>query len=367
MEDKKISIVGIRGIPPRYGGFETLVENLAPYLVREGFKVTVYGRKNFIPKNLKWYKGVKIVTPPSIHTKHLETITHTFFSIPHILLTKPKILFVLNLINSILCVPLRLFGIKVIINVDGFEWNRKKWGFLAKVAYKISAFFASKFANEIVTDAMVIKEFYEMKYKRNSIFIPYGYEIPKFLSLNTIENLNLQVGDYFLWVGRLEPENNPEMVIEAFKLAKTKRKLLVLGDNPYKKSYVKKLKKIANEKIIMPGGIYGEPYSEILHNCYCVIHSSEVGGTHPALVEAMGAEKPILLLKNKQNYEVAGDFAFYFNDKYELKKLIEFAEENPEKLAEIAKKAKERAMENYSWKDVLQKYKDLFSRYIKDA
>lgn len=367
MEKKKISIIGIRGIPARYGGFETLVENLAPFLVREGYKVIVYGRKKFVPKKLKWYKGVKIVMTPSLPTKHFDTISHTIFSIPHIIFTRPKVLFVLNLINIIFCLPLRLLGIKIIVNVDGLEWERKKWGFFGKKAYQISAYLATKFANEIVTDAKVIKNYYEKKYKKNSTFIPYGFEIQKPIGLESVENLNLQVGDYFFWLGRLEPENNPEMVIEAFKMANTQKKLLLLGDNPYKKKYVKKLKNLANEKIIMPGAIYGEGYSQLLHNSYCFIHSSEVGGTHPALVEAMGAGKPVLLLKNQQNYEVAGDFAIYFNNKQELKNLIEWSDENPQKLLDIGKNLKKRAEENYSWKFVLSEYKKLFERFLKNA
>jgi len=367
MEKKKISIVGIRGIPARYGGFETLVENLAPFLVREGYKVTVYGRKKFVPKKLKWYKGVRIVKTPSFPTKHFDTVSHTIFSIPHIIFTRPKILFVLNLINTIFCLPLKLFGIKIIINVDGLEWERKKWGYFSKKAYQISAYLATKFANEIITDARVIKNYYEKKYNKNSCFIPYGYEIQKPLGLELLENLNLQVGEYFLWVGRLEPENNPEMVIEAFKNSKTKKKLLILGDNPYKKKYVKKLRDSANERIIMPGAIYGDGYSELLYNSYCFIHSSEVGGTHPALVEAMGAEKPVLLLKNEQNYEVAGSIALYFNDKYELKNLIEWSDKNPEGLLEIGKNLKKRAEEFYSWKNVLIEYKKLFERFIRNA
>lgn len=367
MEKKKLSIIGIRGIPARYGGFETLVENLAPYLVREGIKVTVYGRKNFVPKKLKWHKGVKIVKTPSFHTKHLDTVSHTIFSLPHILLTRPKILFVLNLINTIFCLPLKILGIKIIINVDGLEWERKKWGFFGKTAYRLSAYLATKFADEIVTDAKVIKEYYEKKYHKNSFFIPYGYEIQEPLGLSTLENLNLQVGEYFLWVGRLEPENNPEMVISAFNIAKTTKKLLILGDNPYRKKYVNNLKKMASDKIIMPGAIYGEGYSEILHNCYCFIHSSEVGGTHPALVEAMGAEKAVLLLKNEQNFEVASDFALYFENKEELKNLIEWSNQNPQKVLEIGKKLKKRAEDLYSWKDVLLQYKNLFLRFIKNA
>ncbi len=359
MEKKKISFIGIRGIPAMYGGFETLVENLAPFLVREGYRVTVYGRKKFVPKEMKWYKGVKIVKTPSISTKHLETITHTIFSLPHIILTRPRILFVLNLINFIFCLPLRILGIKIIVNVDGLEWERKKWGFFSKLAYKISAFFAVKFSNEVITDALVIRDYYEKKYKKNSSYIPYGYEVPIPLDLNFLENLGLQVGDYYLWVGRLEPENNPEMVIEGFKNSKAKKPLVILGDNPYKKAYVKKLKKMKNEKIIMPGGIYGEGYSQLLHNCYCFIHSSEVGGTHPALVEAMGAKKPVILLKNSQNLEVASEFAFYFNDKKELINLINWCEENPNKIKEIGEKLFERAKEKYNWKSVLESYLNL--------
>jgi glycosyltransferase involved in cell wall biosynthesis len=361
---KKIAIVGTRGIPARYGGFETLVENIAPALALKGYKVTVYARRRFVPMSTRWYRGVRIVHPPAFPTKHLDTVSHTFFTLPHLLLARPKAVLVCNAINAAFCLPMRLWGIKVILNVDGLEWERRKWGLLGRGAYKASAWLASRLAHVLIADAHVIGEFYKTRYGVDSAYIPYGHELQEPLTLSTLENLNLQVGDFYFYVGRLEPENNPEAVLRGFRASGSPKKLILLGDNPYKRSYVERLRAMAGPNVLMPGAIYGEGYRELLFNSFAVIHASEVGGTHPALVEAMGAAKPVLLQRNPQNLEVAGEDALYFDvaDPASLPTLIRECERSGDGLRLQGQKLRARARERYSWDTVRQAYLDLFDR-----
>jgi glycosyltransferase involved in cell wall biosynthesis len=367
MQKKRIAFVGTRGIPARYGGFETLLENIAPSLALKGHPVTVYARKKFVPESVQWHRGVRIVHPPTLATKYFDTISHTLFSLPHLFITRPKAVLICNAINAFACLPLRLWGIRVAVNVDGLEWERKKWGFVGRTAYKASAWMAARFAHVIIADAHVIGDFYKRRYGVDSVYIPYGHELQEPLSLETLENLGLTVGDYYLFVGRLEPENNPEAVIRGFLASGSTKKLVIVGDNPYKRSYVQQLKDLGDQRVLMPGAIYGDGYRELLFNCHAVIHASDVGGTHPALVEAMGAGKPVLLQRNPQNEEVAGENALYFDcaDASQLPELIREAEKAVGPLREKGLRLRERAKAFYTWEAVNGAYADLFRRMTK--
>lgn len=364
MPKAKIAILGTRGIPARYGGFETLVENIAPSLALKGYQVSVYARKRFVPASIRWYRGVRIIHPPTLPTKYLDTVSHTFFCLPHLFFKRPKVAIVCNAINAVFCIPLVIGGVKVVFNVDGLEWERRKWNALGSLAYRFSSWLATRLSTVLIADAEVIRAFYKEKYGKDSVFIPYGHELPDPEGLGTLEQLGLQVGDYYLFVGRLEPENNPEAVIRAFAGLPGNRKLVILGDNPYNGKFVERLRSLAGPRVILPGAIYGNGYHELLFNAFAVVHASEVGGTHPALVEAMGAGRAILLHRNPQNEEVAGEEARYFDasDPASLTSAYHWCEAHPDEAREMGLRARERAREHYSWDQVKAAYRELVEK-----
>ena len=309
----KIAIMGIRGIPANYGGFETFVENLAPRLVGMGHDVTVYGRSNTIDYDDIFYKGVRIKLLPTISHKYFDTVVHTFLCTMKSFFTPYDVVFVCNSANAIFTIIPRLMRKPVVLNVDGLEWKRQKWNWTGKAFYKMSEFLATFLPNKIVTDALDVQRYYKEKYNKESTFIPYGAPDEKISERNVLEKFKLQPRDYVLYVSRMEPENNAHRVVNAFEKVKTNKKLVMVGDAPYSSSYIANLKKTTDPRIVFTGYVFGEGYKQLQSNAYYYVQATEVGGTHPALVEGMGYGNCILANDVPEHREVLGDTGVYFS------------------------------------------------------
>jgi len=362
----KIAIMGFRGIPARYGGFETFVEELAPRLVRKGHQVTVYGRSNII-KNYytgNYYKGVRLVILPTISHKYLDTVVHTFLSVLHCCFYNFDVVFILNAANSIFAFIPHLFGKKVVLSVDGIERMRKKWNWIGKLYYCLGEYLATKFPDEIVSDAKVIRQYYLKRYNKDSSMIPYGANTERVRSCEILRKFDLEPNDYLLYVSRLEPENNAHIAIKAFKRAKINKKLVIVGDVPYASKYKREIQRLAagDEKIIFTGFVFGKGYKELQSNAFCYIQATEVGGTHPALVEAMGFGNCVIVNGTPENIEVVGDAGIIYrkNDVDDLKEKIQYVISNANVIKVYKEKALERIKQNYSWDTVTDRYEKLF-------
>lgn len=362
----KIAIMGIRGIPARYGGFETLAEELAPRLVRKGHQVTVYGRSNIIQYTGKYYKGVLLKILPTISHKYLDTVFHTFFCVFHSLFEKYDVILICNAANSIFSWVPRIVGKKVVVNVDGIERKRKKWNLIGKMWYLMGELFSVIFPNEIVSDARVIQEYYRKRYHTDSVLIPYGAYTSKIASTDILQKKGIRPNEYFLYVSRLEPENNAHIVIKSFEQVKTDKKLIIVGDAPYAKNYIKCLKKTEDSRIVFTGFVFGNGYKEFQSHAFCYIHATEVGGTHPALIEAMGFGNCVVANGTPENIEVVGDAGIIFkkNEKDDLREKLDFLVKNPYAIEIYRKKAQERIKQHYNWDIVVDKYERLFNILI---
>ena len=367
----KIAITGFRGIPSKYGGFETFIEELAPRLVQRGHEVTVYGRSNNIDYKSDYYKGVRIIILPTISHKYFDTVVHTFLSLLHCSFRDFEVVFVLNAANSPLTIIPRIFGKKVALNVDGIERLRKKWNRIGRLYYRFGEYFATKFPNVIVSDASVIKKYYEDTYRAGSEMIPYGADVEKVGTTGALDRFSLKPGGYVLYVSRLEPENNADKVIKAFQKVKTDKKLVIVGDAPYSDEYKASLRKLAdgNKQIIFTGFVFGSGYKEFQSHAYCYIQATEVGGTHPALIEAMGVGNCVIANGTEENIEVLGDAGFIYqkNDIDDLSRKLQYVLDNPSGLEALKKKARERIKLNYTWEAVTDKYEKLFRKMLGKA
>jgi glycosyltransferase involved in cell wall biosynthesis len=252
-----------------------------------------------------------------------------------------------------------LFGIPVALNVDGLERNRKKWNRLAKNWYLLSERLATFCPNAVVTDASKIEEYYFERYRKRSRFIPYGAEIGPLETSEVLEPLGLERGKYFLYVSRMEPENNALLVREAFEQTRTSLKLALIGDAPYARAYIDRVRDTKDPRIVMPGAIYGRGYHELLSHCFAYIHATEVGGTHPALIEAMGRGAPVLFLDTPENTEVAGGVGIPFERSALEAKLEEALAMPASERAALSRSAIERVAERYSWDAVRDEYESL--------
>ena len=364
MPPLRIAIVGTRGIPANYGGFETFAQELSVRLVRRGHEVTVYCRRHYCQSGRKEFQGVRLAVLPAIRHKYLDTVSHTGLSILHSMFCPFDIVLVCNAANAPFCFLPRGLGRKVVLNVDGLERNRKKWNFLARLHYRASERLACLLPTEVVTDARVIQTYFQERYGQASTMIPYGSDITLRPPGPVLARLGLSGRDYYLYVSRLEPENNAHLVIRLFEGLRTDRKLLVVGDAPYGQPYIARLKETADRRILFPGAIYGEGYEELVSNTYCYIHATEVGGTHPALVENMFAGNLVWCLNTPENAEVLGETGLLFpGDAPERAlELLQTVEDEPERWSGLPAAARERARAAYSWDAVVQAYLDLFHK-----
>ena len=357
----KIAILGTRGIPANYGGFETFAEELSSRLARRGHRVAVYGRTNNIRYHDPYYKGVRIVLLPTIPHKYFDTVAHTFLSIGHVLWQEAEVVLICNAANSVFSFVPRLVGKKTVVNVDGLERKRQKWNLLGKTYYLLSEWLSTFLPNAIVTDAQAIQRYYWKRYGKRSCFIPYGAEDTRLESRAWLDRLGLEPEGYFLYVSRLEPENNALLVVRAFAKVATGKKLVVVGDAPYARDYIRELKATSDPRILFPGAIYGQGYRELQSHSFCYIHATEVGGTHPALIEAMGCGRCVLYLDTVENREVAGEAAIPFQKSAEdLAARIAAVLASPRQRNDYQKRALERVRERYRWEDVTTAYERLF-------
>jgi glycosyltransferase involved in cell wall biosynthesis len=364
----KISIVGFRGIPARYGGFETFVEELAPRLVKRGHDVTVYGRSHVIDYPDEYYRGVRLVILPTIKHKYLDTVVHTFLSVLHCSFRGSEVILMLNAANSPFAFIPRLTRKRVVLNVDGIERLRKKWNAFGKLFYRLGEYLATKFPNQIVSDAEVIRRYYAETYRKDSVMIPYGASGEKMASRGALEEYGLDEEGYVLYVSRLEPENNAHVVIQAFKQVDTGLKLVILGDAPYADAYKNRLRALAgsDERIVFTGFVFGDGYREFQSHAYCYVQATEVGGTHPALVEAMAFGNCVIANGTPENIEVVGDAGLVYekNDPDSLRDKLRYVIDTPEVCRSYRKKALARAAQKYSWDMVVDRYEELFLRTI---
>jgi len=361
----KLAILGTRGIPANYGGFETFAEELSTRLVERGHDVTVYCRSNNIRYRDRVYKGVRLTVLPTIGTKYLDTVAHTFISVLHAVPRRFDCILLCNAANAIFAVVPRLTGTPVALNVDGIERKRKKWGIAGRAYYRLSEFLSTIIPNTIVTDAAVIREYYRKRYGKPSVMIAYGADCTPTETTTVLDQLKVRPRDYFLYVSRLEPENNAHLVVQAFEEIRTEKQLLIVGNAPYAHGYIERLKATSDRRIQFPGGIYGVGYRELQSHAFVYIHATEVGGTHPALIEAMAAGNCVLVYDTPENREVVADCGLYFRDAKSLSEQMRTALENSSLVESMRTLARERARTHYSWSSITDQYETLLRQLSK--
>jgi glycosyltransferase involved in cell wall biosynthesis len=359
-----IAILGTRGIPARYGGFETFAEELATILTARGHDITVYARRAFFenkPK-LQEYKGIKVRVLPTVMHKYLETPLHAFFSLFHVLFCKFDVILLCNAANSPFAWLPKIKGLPIAINVDGIERKRAKWNALGKLWYLLGEKTSVWFATKVIADAKVIFDYYKEKYGICPEVIAYGARANVLSPGNTLKKFNLTPRKYILYVSRLEPENNALGVIEAYNKLNTDMPLVIVGDAPYAKDYVVKLHATACSRVVFTGYQFAEAYHELQSNCYFYIQATEVGGTHPALIEAMAYQNCVVANGTPENVEVLGDAGLIYskNNFEELSNIMHRLLNNSEEVRHFGALAKTRANAVYSWDRIADQYEALF-------
>jgi len=361
----RIAILGTRGVPASYGGFETFAEQLSTRLVARGHDVTVYCRAHYVSPRQIEYKGVRLKVLPTIRHKYFDTVVHAFLSSMHAAgVGRFDAALICNAANAPFIPVLRATGTPVAINVDGLEHKRRKWNWLGKNYYRVAERLAVWLPNETVTDARVIQDYYAARYGAPSTMIAYGAEVERRLDRAAVRAWGVEPNRYVLYVSRLEPENNAAMVIEAFKRVRTPHRLLVVGDAPYAHDYISELRALArrDRRIIFTGFVFGDAYRALQQNAYCYVHATEVGGTHPALLEAMGYGNCVLTLATPENVEAVGEAGIHYSDTKDLAAKLQRVLRDGGIVGQYRQRAQARVRERYDWEHVVEEYEALFAR-----
>ncbi len=369
MNRLKVALIGSRGIPASYGGYETLMEELSTRLVRLGLDVTVYCRSHNTPRRMGCYQGVKLTVLPTLRTKHLDTPVHTLLSCLHAARQDFDAALVVNSVNAIFIPILRAAGTPVALHVDGIERQRAKWGPLGQLAYSVSERLAVHVPDVLITDAEVIREYYQENYEAGSRVLTYGVDPQPVAPGETMQRLGLESRRFFLYVSRFEPENNPHRVAEAYRAVGGDLPLVMVGGAPYADRFVQSFTEGADPRILFPGSIYGHGYRELLSHALAYIHATEVGGTHPALVEAMGYGNCVVVNGTPENREVAADSGLYF-DAGRASTLAEHLQalvDDPGLREDRGRRAATLASARFNWKVVSEEYAELFRELAGDS
>ena len=363
----RIAVLGTRGVPAAYGGFETRAEELSARLAARGHDVTVYARPAGVRTHVKEYRGVRVVLVPTVRHKYLDTVVHGFLTGLHAAAARYDAVLFCNGINALTCRLPRLLGseTRVVLNVDGLERNRRKWNRLGRLAYAVSERLSCVLPDAVVTDARSIEAYYLGTYGTASTFIPYGSDLPWPDGHATLDRLGLEPGGYVLYVSRLEPENNADAVVRGFRNFGGGLRLALVGSAPYAGDFMGCVRREAahDPRVLLPGALYGEEYRQLLAHAAAYVHATEVGGTHPALIEAMGFGRPLLVHDTPENREAAADTAVYF-DAHEpatLTRALETLFASPPERERRGREARRRAEELYRWEAVTDAYEHVLS------
>jgi glycosyltransferase involved in cell wall biosynthesis len=357
-----LAIAGTRGVPARYSGFETFAEELGSRLAERGHRVTVYGRVPYVGSQRRVYRGMHVVPVAGLRGKHLETPVHTLTSALVSLGSKHDVVLICNAANAFALPLFSLRGAATAINVDGVDRLRRKWGRLGKLWFWLGERLALRWADLPLTDATCLRDYYREAHGVELPVIPYGGErgpLPG-PSHPALERHGLEPGGYALVVGRLEPENNALQVVKAYRRVAGRRPLVIVGDAPYADEYKARLREAACERVVFAGGVYGEGYLALQAHAACYVAAGEVGGTHPALVEAMTFGAAIVANDVIEHREVLGDSALYYAGEIQLAEALQRVLSDPELALRLQARARQRADELYRWEKVCDAYESLF-------
>jgi len=362
-----IALIGTRGVPATYGGFETCVEELGKRLVARGHKVTVYCRTSHYVSQQPSYLGMHLKYLPSLKRKSLDTLSHTLLSLIDAVRHPYDVLMVFNAANSPTLVIPRLLGKKIAINTDGLEWKRGKWGTVAKACYQGAEWLATKLANRIVADSTGIQDYYRQRYGAQTTYIAYGAYPSTSVAPELLERFGLKPGQYFLQITRFEPENNPLLTIAAYKQLVTDKKLVLVGGVPYESEYSRQIMAAGSDQIILPGPIYDkELLNELWCHCYAYIHGNEVGGTNPALLQTMANGCFTIAIDVPFSRDVLRDGGIFFaKNAGDLAEKMRWTLQHPDELPPYCNRAIARIQEQYSWETVTDGYETLFFELAK--
>lgn len=363
-EQLKVAILGAKGYPYVYGGYDTLVKELGERLQKRGVDLRVYCHRALFKEKPPVVNGIKLIYTPAIETKSLTQLTHSFISMLHACMSDVDVIFVVNSGNGPFGVLSRIFRKPTAINVDGLEWLRPKWRGLGSKYFLWASKMATKYYDRIINDSDEMHRIYREEFGTDSTIIAYGANPSETADIAKIKKWDLEKGSYFLIVGRLVPDNNADLIIDGFIKSNSTRKLVIVGDVPYRDEFESKLKEIPDERLLFTGYVTDpEELKSLYLHSYAYFHGHEYGGTNPAMLKAMGYGCAILALDTVFNREMLQDGKhgwFFAKNGEAVKACIEKAEAQPESMRFLRETAREGLILRYNWDYVTDQYLKVF-------
>ena len=359
----RIAMIGTRGVPARYGGFETAVEEVGARLVERGHQVTVYCRRVEGEEPLASHKGMDLVHLPALRRRSLETLSHTALSVAHLAAHPVDAALVFNAANAPLLPGVRARGIPVATHVDGLEWKRAKWGRGGQAYYRRAEGLAVRWSDALIADAVGIQDYYRERFDADTDLITYGAPVitgggdPA-----RLVELGLEPRGYHLVVARFEPENHVDVIVEGYCASRATRPLVVVGSAPYSDAYTERVRSLADGRVRLLGGVWDQDLLDQLYaGSLSYLHGHSVGGTNPSLLRAIGASAAVTAFDVSFNREVVGVAGRYFSGPDDVAALVEEAEADPAATADRGRAAGLRAA-LYDWDRVADGYERLCLR-----
>ncbi len=362
----KVAIMGAKGYPYVYGGYDTMIKELGERLVANGVQVRVYNHRALFKNRPRFVNGIECIYTPAIESKSLTQLTHTFFSMLHACFSDVDVIFVVNSGNGPFGLISRIFGKPTAINVDGLEWLRPKWKGLGSKYFFWASKMATKFYDQVINDSEEMRRVYLELFQKDSEVIAYGANPKESVDAEPIQRWHLESRGYYLIVGRLVPDNNADLIIEGFLKSASQKTLVVVGDVPFADAWANRLKNIQDPRLLFTGYVTDpNELAALYSHCYAYFHGHEFGGTNPAMLKALGYGCAILALDTPFNQEMLqnGKHGWYFEKKAEsVKEMVEKAEKKPDSLDLLRQTARAGLTQKYNWDYVTERYLEVFER-----
>ena len=362
----RIAMVGTRGVPARYGGFETAIEEIGQRLVERGHEVLVYCRGAEQPRP-ESHLGMELVHLPAARKKSLETLSHSALSVAHLFRQRKRVdaAVLFNAANSPFLPVMRAAGIPTAVHVDGLEWRRSKWAGTGRHYYRTAESLAVRWGDALIADAKGIADYYQEAFGAETELIAYGAPIQVDAGAERISELSLVPRKYHLVVARFEPENHVFEIVSGYSKSTATLPLAVVGSAPYADEYTARISAVAarDSRIHLLGGVWDQQQlDELYANALTYLHGHSVGGTNPSLLRAIGAGTGTIALDVVFNREVLGDDGLFFSSPDDLLEKLEKAETDPGEMLRRGSALRDRAGSLYRWDDVAEKYEELLGR-----
>jgi glycosyltransferase involved in cell wall biosynthesis len=366
----KIAIIGSRGYPFVYSGYETLIKELSERLVaKKGCEVTVYCHRYLFKKKPALVNGIKLVYVPTIESKSLSQLIHSFLSMCHAVTSDADVIFAVNTANGPFGLISKIFRKPTAINVDGLEWLRPKWKGLGAKYFKIAARLSTILFDQIINDSDEMRKVYLNMFKKDSVVIAYGAKVTKSEDHSLIKQWLIKPKEYYLVVGRMIPDNNGDVIIKGFLASNSTKKMVVVGDVFYKDNYADSLKAIKDERLIFTGYVNDPKVLRALyHHCYVYVHGHEFGGTNPTMIKAMAYGCAILALDTVFNKEMLDNdsYGIYFDKNQDaVRHQINYADEHPNKIEKFRQNSHFGITDKYNWDCITDQYLEVFRHLTK--